>query len=316
MHAYPDGVRLEDRPCPNGCAPQDGLVLEAGDRLHGIAGQFRVVCCAQCGLQRTNPRPTPDTIGVYYPADYGPYHIDAAPTPSSPGRKLRLKAWLGLDTRRLPPIPAGRLLELGCASGAYMEELRRAGWAVEGIEFSAEAAEQARAKSLKVQVATVESAEPPERSVDVIAAWMVLEHLHEPVAALRKLRGWVKPDGYLVASVPDAGAWERRLFADCWYALQLPTHLYHYDPKSLAGVLRSAGWELVRVRWQPNCNNLLSSLQYWANERGHRMVGRAVQWLRTARTASKLRILLGWLLGRARQSGRIEIWARPAQDRP
>src|SRR3546814_19345766 len=60
--------------------------------------------------------------------------------------------------------------------------------------------------------------------VDLIVGWMVLEHLHQPLAVLRKLRRWIQPDGWLVLSVPDAGSLEFRVFGDRWYALQLPTH--------------------------------------------------------------------------------------------
>ena len=316
MHAYPEGVRLEDRPCPNGCTQNDSLVLEGGDRLHGIAGRFKVMRCVHCGLMRTNPRPTPETIGAYYPGDYGPYRTAAAPIASRrAGLKQRLKRALSLETRATPPIPVGRLLEIGCANGIYMDQMRRVGWSVEGIEFSAPAAEQARARGFDVQTATVETAQKPAQPVDVVAAWMVLEHLHEPVSALQKVRSWVKPDGYLIASIPDARAWERRLFGDRWYALQLPTHLYHYTPETIATVLHSAGWELKRISWQRNCNNLLWSLQYLCADKGWTRLGKMTSWLRTTGAASHGRLLLGWLLGVTHQSGRMEIWAQPDRKR-
>lgn len=313
MRDCPDDVILENRPCPNGCPPVDRLVLEGHDRLHGIPGQFQVVSCMNCGLMRTNPRPSPETIGAYYPNDYGPYQTSDAPvTPSGAGFRRRMRRLLGLETRVVPDIPPGRMLEIGCANGAYMEQMRREGWLAEGIEFSEAIAQQAREKGFKVQAATVETAEAPSEPVDVVAAWMVLEHLHEPVNALSKVREWVKSDGYLIASVPDAGALERRIFGNRWYALQLPTHLYHYTPETIEAVLSAAGWEVVRVRWQCNCNNLLCSLEYFAKDRGMNRLLRGIQWFRTSRTAGKARVVLAWLLGVLRQSGRMEIWARPA----
>jgi 2-polyprenyl-3-methyl-5-hydroxy-6-metoxy-1,4-benzoquinol methylase len=289
----------------------DRLVLEGRDRLHGVDGIYRVVRCVTCGLMRTNPRPSAASMGAYYPDDYVPYQTSAA-APSAPqGRLTRL---LGLTTRIAPAIAKGRLLELGCASGGYLEHMRRDGWVVEGIEFSAGAASQALDKGLDVQVATVESARAPREPVDVIAAWMVLEHLHEPVRALRSMRSWVRPGGYLIASVPDAGALERRVFGDRWYALQLPTHLFHYTPQTLARVLEAGGWTLERITWQKNCNNLLWSLEYLAGDKRWGALTRAVRWLRVAPAASKLRILLSWILGVTRQSGRIEFWARPSRE--
>lgn len=315
MSQLPESVVLEDRPCPNHCAGQDRLIIEAGDRLHGLPGKFKVVQCGHCGLMRTNPRPSAATIGAYYPADYGPY---SSPPPVAKGRRplvRRLVSGLfSTETRKMPPLAPGKLLEIGCAHGAYLAEMREAGWTVEGIEFSEEAAQRARARGLQVRTGTVENATPPAQPVDVVAAWMVLEHLHEPLAALRKIRQWLKPSGYLIASVPDANALERRFFGERWYALQLPTHLYHYTPASIAILLRNAGWELERVSWQRNCNNLLCSLEYLARDKTMPRLLASVRWLRTARRAAPFRRLLNWLVGVTRQSGRMEIWARPLQD--
>lgn len=309
-------VELEKSPCPLGCLKNDAVVLTGNDRLHSLPGEFTVVKCCNCGLMRTNPRPTPDTIGLYYPGDYGPYQDyrpEAVAGKARNGHKKWLRNILGIDARAMPPMLPGRLLEIGCASGAYMDQMRRAGWEVEGLEFSEAAAQLARKKGFIVQVTMVESALAPARPFDVVAAWMVLEHLHDPVGALNKLVSWVKPDGYLVASIPDAGSVEFRLFGARWYALQLPTHLYHYTPRSLSAILHKGGWELVRVTWQRNCNNLLWSLEYLARDKKWLQAELAVRWFRTStsRSASRLRTLLGWVLGVTRQSGRIEIWARP-----
>ena len=66
-------VALEAVPCPLGCAPDDEIVVRGHDRLHELPGEFTVVRCRGCGLLRTTPRPTPEAMGFYYPAEYGPY---------------------------------------------------------------------------------------------------------------------------------------------------------------------------------------------------------------------------------------------------
>jgi len=303
---------MERCPCPLGCPEDDHLVLEAPDRLHGVAGRFSVVRCGSCGLLRTNPRPTPVEIGAFYPNDYAPHQDSEAPgADADSGRHAWLKRILALQPRATPPVRPGRLLEVGCAGGGYLESMRRAGWVAEGIEFSERAATKARAKGFRVQTAQIESAEPPAQPPDLIAAWMVLEHLHEPVHALSRMREWIAPGGYLIASVPDAGALERRLFGERWYALQVPTHLFHYTPITFEKLLQASGWTLERVRWQRNCMNLLNSLEYVAHDTNRPWLQRWVRWLRSP-AAGRVRVVLGWVLGAMRQSGRIEIWARPA----
>jgi SAM-dependent methyltransferase len=313
-----DGVVLESRPCPNGCAPADRPVTEGQDRLHGLPGRFTVVECAQCGLMRTDPRPTADTIGAYYPDDYGPYLtspvIKVKPSTWHRRFKARWNRWLGKDVRRLPDIPPGRMLEIGSAGGAYLLEMQAKGWTVEGIEFSPVAAQKARERGLDVRTGSLESSVPPQHKADVITAWMVLEHLHEPLAGLRKMREWVQPDGFLVAAVPDASALERRVFGEYWYGLHLPAHLYHYTPDSLRRLLDKAGWQLCAMHWQPNPMNLLNSLEWKAQAEGRAHWLRLARWLKQSPKAGGLRRWLGWLLGITRQSGRMEFWARPKRQ--
>lgn len=314
---YPEGLELEQVPCPNGCPPDDLPVLQGQDRLHDLPGRFNVVACRHCGLMRTSPRPNPATMGLYYPDNYGPYLV-SPPAPKvlrwRHHVKARVARFFGRDTRRLPDVEPGHLLEIGCASGAYLLQMRQQGWSVEGIEFSPSAAATARQAGLQVRSGSLESVAPPERPADVVAAWMVLEHLHQPVQALTRVRQWVRPGGWLVGVVPDAGAFDFKLFRAHWYGLHLPNHLFHYTPETLAKVLASAGWDLVATRWQPNERNFLNSLELWLADRSSQRPRRWVLWLRDARGAKRLRRWLGWLLGMTRQSGRMEFWARPRVD--
>ena len=64
---FPVEVEIEDCPCPMGCPQRDTKVLTGQDRLHNLPGQFTVVECQQCGLMRTNPRPTRRAMALYSP---------------------------------------------------------------------------------------------------------------------------------------------------------------------------------------------------------------------------------------------------------
>lgn len=313
MPDVPAAVDLEERPCPLGCDASDREVITGFDRISDVPGRYAVVECQGCGLMRTNPRPTAATIGAYYPDDYGPYQsTTGAPQRAQRAGLVRLgRRLLQLDSRQMPPITPGRLLELGCASGSFLEEMRQAGWDAEGVEFSPSAASVARERGFRVQTGAIEEAEGPSQPYDAIVAWMVLEHLHQPTQVLRRLREWIAPEGYFVFSVPDGSAMERRLFGNAWHAWHLPNHLYHYTPKTLARLLDATGWQIEKIYWQRNPGNLLRSLQNVAKDRGLTTLATLCGQMAEAPRYSKLRISLGWLLAVTRQSGRIEIWARP-----
>ncbi|OWS71986.1 hypothetical protein CBI30_03900 [Polynucleobacter aenigmaticus] len=311
MQEIPNEVMLEDVECPNGCNSEDVFVLSGQDMLHGLPGLYSIYRCSQCGLERTTPRPTASTIGYYYPDNYAPYQNSATSFSNKRSRfKRGVISFLGLNSRKLPSIPLGRMLEIGCASGAYMEHARQLGWVVDGVEFSKSAAEVARAKGFNVQNCAVEEMDPPLAPYEIIVAWMVLEHLHRPVEVLQKLRSMIAPSGYLVILVPDMHSLSRKIFKGRSYDNHLPAHLFHFSKKSLVHTLEKAGWSITKIFWQRNANTLLWSFQYWAEDNKNKFLINIAKWMRVSNEAKFLRLALAVTLGFTRQSGRIEVWAQ------
>jgi 2-polyprenyl-3-methyl-5-hydroxy-6-metoxy-1,4-benzoquinol methylase len=307
---------MESVPCPCGASGEDVRVLDGTDRLHGIEGRFTVVRCRACGLMRTNPRPIPDAIGAYYPADYGPY----LSTQVTPGGSTALK-WMRrifrriveTNATRLPSVRPGRALEIGSASGGFLQFLSDSGWSVEGIEFSPEAAARAREAGFEVFAGRVEDAPDPVHRFDLLVGWMVVEHLHDPVTVLRKLRRWSSPDAWLVLSMPNAGSAEARIFGDAWYALQLPTHLYHYTPATISALLGATGWNVERILHQRTMANLIASIGYRLLDRNpsSRLGSLLRDFPERGGRLAYLLFPVAYLLSMFGQTGRMTVWARP-----
>lgn len=310
------GVVLEWSRCPHGCSEDDEAILTAGDRLSGLPGMFTVVRCRHCGLMRTNPRPTASTIGGYYPADYGPY-VSSIVCGARPLWRERLSTLLHrtfpIHATELPRnLAPGRALEVGCASGSFMQALARRGWNVDGIEFSPQAAERARQLGFQVHTGSIDEAPEPVEPYDLVVAWMVLEHLHDPVGSLRKLLRWTRPGGWLALSVPNAGSAEFRLFRDTWYALQLPTHLTHFTPRTLQQTLVDGGWHPERIIHQRTLSNLVCSLGYKLDDLGisPSIAERLVRIGEGSRLTQYLLYPVSTLAAAFGQTGRMCAWAR------
>ncbi|MEN8217324.1 MAG: class I SAM-dependent methyltransferase [Pseudomonadota bacterium] len=315
-------IDLESVPCPNGSQPYDKELFTGHDRLHDLPGEYSVVQCQSCGLIRTNPRPTPETISFYYPDDYGPYvntRIQSEGNVSSVKRVLRRLSHfiIRLNTSVIPPIKPGRLLEIGCASGSYLAQMDAKGWQVEGIEFSETAANRARSAGFNVQIGSLENASEPTEHYDLIVGWMVVEHLHDPVGALSKLSSWACTGGWLVISVPNIASFDFRFFKKAGYALQLPAHLYHYTPKTLNTILAKSGWKMEQVYHQRVLGNLMGSIGYLLEDYG------APKWLvrpfkRYPGNSRRLGLILyplAWILSLFGQTGRMTVWARKIQKK-
>jgi 2-polyprenyl-3-methyl-5-hydroxy-6-metoxy-1,4-benzoquinol methylase len=143
----------------------------------------------------------------------------------------------------------GRLLDVGCAYGFFLEEARRQGWRAEGIDLSAGAIAHAESRGLDARVASLESAEFEAESFDAVTMFYVLEHLLDPRAALEKVHRWLRPGGVLLLRIPHTAPLVR-----CLDALGIrnelfdpPHHLGDFDPRGLRRVLEQSGFSGVRT---------------------------------------------------------------------
>lgn len=144
--------------------------------------------------------------------------------------------------RALASVPRdARLVEIGCAGGALLDDLSRAGFtAVEGIDASARAVEACRGRGLaQVRRATAEATGLPAASADWIIASDVLEHCPEEAAALREWRRVLRPGGGLWVGVPA--------YAFLWGPHdELNGHHRRYTYPALRAALRAVGFVAVQ----------------------------------------------------------------------
>ncbi len=314
----PADVRLESQPCPLCGSAAAVFVTKGFDRINGLPGSFSIVRCNGCSLMRTNPRPTTDTMSFYYPDDYGPYRYTRVepgqPAPVSKRWKRAIRRLMDTRATAVPDLAPGRMLEIGCASGAFLHAMQRKGWAVQGVEFSSSAAQSARDAGLNVFTGSVDNAPLVDSAYDLIVGWMVFEHLHDPVAALRRLRSAAAPGAYLAFSVPNAAAIDFRLFGNACYALHLPAHLFHFTPQTIRQVLRSTGWRIETLYHQRSAANLVGSLGNLIADHARRSIF-AEKMQKFPESCGRIHDVLfpaALLLSLFGQSGRMTIWARPA----
>lgn len=310
-------VSLESRPCLFGCEPNDELVLIGFDRLYNLPGQFQIVKCRTCGLMRTNPRPTAETIGFYYPDNYGPYEatrVDATEDAEVQqlSWKRRIKQLVKLNIDCLPRLEPGRVLEIGCASGGFLHRMARQGWIVQGIEFSETAASSARSLGHSVYAGALEAAPDPKQKYDLVVGWMVLEHLHAPIDALKKLHSWTRPDGWLAISIPNAGSFQLRVFKSAWFHLHLPHHLFHYNRRTLTKVLEAGGWKVERIFYQRVLGDLIASFGNVLTDRRlfTRLAAKLSSYPRWEGNLYLILYPLAYVLSIFGQTGSMTVWAR------
>jgi SAM-dependent methyltransferase len=156
------------------------------------------------------------------------------------GRRETARRLLDLIARH---VPAGRLLDVGCGHGLLLDEARRRGYEVTGIELSTGAAAYARdVLKLDVLEEPLEdfAAGQPDGAFQVIVLADVLEHLDDPVAALSACERLLAPGGMLCVITPDPSSATARLAGRRWWAY-VPAHTFLLPRATLRELLEARG---------------------------------------------------------------------------
>ncbi len=216
------------------------------DRVHGLPGKFTFVQCSTCGWIRQNPRPVSTVLAKYYTEDYEP-HIKAIEDEKGFWNRWDRRYGFWKRCRSVEKfVGVGRLLEIGCGTGIFLNEMRRRGWAVFGLEPNRRASEYARDRfGVDVFQGTLEEFEAPSEGFDLICLWNVLEHLPTPAKDLKRMEQMLKRGGLLVMSIPNLESLDRKLFGESWIGWELPRHLYLFPRHALQSFLEKNGMEIV-----------------------------------------------------------------------
>lgn len=206
-----------------------------------ITGQcFQVCRCTGCDLAATTPRPR--SLDVYYPPAYRRY----GGLTTFVLRRLYL--WKTAGWVRHLPL-RGRALEVGCGPGWMLRALRDRGWQVSGNERDVGGARvAAKANGIPTFVGDLDAVSPAAH-LDLVILFQVLEHLQAPVEMLRQSAAVLAPGGVMVVAVPNIESWQARAFGRWWFHLDVPRHLHHFTPATLAAHCDSVGLQVVRTRF-------------------------------------------------------------------
>ncbi|MDE2403418.1 MAG: class I SAM-dependent methyltransferase [Sphingomonadales bacterium] len=215
---------------------------------------FDLVQCLACDLaQIANPLGG-TALAALYGDGGGDYHAELRDRASAASRRMARIAAAHLDFVG-SVARAGRLLDLGCSTGLFLERAAAMGFAASGIEFSAASARFAAGRTgLPVMTGTIHDCDEPDASFDVITAFDVIEHVPDPGADLRRAWDLLKPGGWLVLSTPNIdGLFPRasRPLAGLlgyWPHPEPPYHLFQFSVATLTELLARCGFEPGHVR--------------------------------------------------------------------
>lgn len=216
------------------------LWMDLTDRFSGEA--FQLVKCNQCGLIYSETRPSSAELPDHYPEDYEAYQRSTS----------EISAWQHWHADRMREMQVdyvekfvskpGKLLDIGCATGEFLSKARQRGWNVTGLELIERTASIARQRyGLDVVTGTLENLKIPDNSLDAITLWDVLEHLQDPIDALRRCHRMLKQGGMIYFSIPNLESFDRYLFGRSWIGWDAPRHFTLFNNHTLRQAFNKTG---------------------------------------------------------------------------
>jgi SAM-dependent methyltransferase len=143
-------------------------------------------------------------------------------------------------------VAGGRLLDVGCATGEFLQVAAARGFEVEGLEPNPGTSAQARDRGLNVRTATLGDAGYDPASFDVVTLWHVIEHTGSPTQVLGEVRRVLRPGGVVAIETPAVDTIWFSLLRSRWRQL-IPDHYYFFSRATIAELLRRTGFEPLEV---------------------------------------------------------------------
>ncbi|GHT56542.1 hypothetical protein FACS1894109_05820 [Spirochaetia bacterium] len=233
---------------------------------------FAFVRCHRCGLVQMNPQPLPEAITNRYQDGHGNDYLSYelaneagflrlqelaladAGFDEIEGALKKRAAQAGREALPGQYTPGGqsgqpmqpKVLDIGCATGALLVNLRNRGWACTGVEISPSACYARRERNLDVRSLPLEENHFPDSSFDLVLASHLIEHLNNPAAFVEEVYRILAPGGYFIVTTPNISGFQAKLFKSRWRSA-IFDHLYLFSVRTLSALLMKNGFTIERI---------------------------------------------------------------------
>lgn len=270
---------LERVECCPICGEPDRKLLHAEltDRVFFCApGQWSLYQCTSCGAGYLDPRPTSDTIGLAYKTYHTHIEEDKIirgfaqfkrrlsngylnakyKTNLQPAYKIgyfitsiliKKKQEINERARHLPiNKKPGILADIGCGNGQFINFAKKVGWAAWGVELDNKAIKAAQNTGANIIKGCLPDTGLPSDYFDLVTLSHVIEHVHDPIAALHEVFRILKPGGQLWLATPNLNSFGHARFAENWRGLEPPRHLVLFNYTNLIYSLQKTNFENIK----------------------------------------------------------------------
>lgn len=208
--------------------------------------------CQQCGFIYVSPRPDAEELYALYGETY--FHNNESGVVGYTNYiadEVNIRRTARRRLKHLEQfVSPGRLLDVGCATGFFMDEAQKRGWTVEGLDVSAFGVDYAQTHfGLTAHHGALTAVELPAGTFDLVTMWDVIEHVSDPKAYIQRAAALLRDGGVISLATPDVDSLPARLAGKRWVGYKLSEeHVYYFSVSTLSKMLEEAGFEVINTR--------------------------------------------------------------------
>ena len=199
--------------------------------------QFDIFECTACGLAFTQNVPDEKEIDRYYES---PTYISHSNTSKGCVNRVyhivrrRMLQKKARTVEKLTGLKSGKLLDYGAGTGHFARLMEKRGWRVTAIEKNGKARELAL-KEFGFEMRPVEALSTiKDKELDVVTMWHVMAHIQEPDTMWDELHRILGDKGIAIIAVPNSASYDALKYKEHWAAYDVPRHLWHFTPGTIA----------------------------------------------------------------------------------
>jgi 2-polyprenyl-3-methyl-5-hydroxy-6-metoxy-1,4-benzoquinol methylase len=212
---------------------------------------FEITRCQACELLFTNPRPTASEASPYYKSENYISHSDTQRGIINRLYHVVRNFTLKQKTRWIEKEKTGNLelLDIGCGNGHFLHACQKAGWKISGMELDPVTAARAETM-LGIDIYSSIKNIPKSEKFNLISLWHVLEHVYELEEYFMFFKSQIAKEGVLLLALPNSKSFDAHHFKEYWAAYDVPRHVYHFEPSTIASLAKKHGFKLKSTRGQ------------------------------------------------------------------
>lgn len=215
----------------------------------GIKDEIALAKCTDCGTVRVPELDEQDYMAMYMGGWYQDTHIDTVVEKTNAERYQHDKEVALLRLAQLSKFKErGRLLDVGCSNGAFVDAANDAGYDAWGCDLCDDAFGQSEAAATgKLKVSELSDFGFQRRQLDVIVMNDVVEHMLDTRRQLLYANGLLKRDGLLVIDMPDFG-FPLNLMGMDYHHVKPREHVWYPSPTAMQRVLEECDFVVLDMQ--------------------------------------------------------------------